>query len=85
MSRLFAKLKGVRRCGDGWTARCPAHTDDQNSLSIHHCNGRWLLNCHAGCNRHSIIDALGIDTFDLYDEERPGARPIPLITVQPRN
>jgi hypothetical protein len=32
---LLARLKGVRRSGEGWTAKCPAHEDRQNSLSIH--------------------------------------------------
>ena len=60
MTDLLARLKGVVRSGDGWTARCPAHDDQHNSLSIHHRDGRWLLKCHAGCGWQAIIDALGI-------------------------
>jgi hypothetical protein len=69
MTDLLAQLKGVARSGDGWTARCPAHDDRHNSLSIHHRDGRWLLKCHAGCGWQDIIDALRIDTADLFDGE----------------
>jgi hypothetical protein len=62
-------LKGVARSGDGWTARCPAHDDGHNSLSIHHGDGRWLLKCHAGCEWQAIIEAVGLVSADLFDEE----------------
>jgi hypothetical protein len=65
---LLARLKGVVRSGTGWTARCPAHEDNRNSLSIHHCNGRWLLYCHAGCGWRAIIDRIGMQPADLFDD-----------------
>jgi hypothetical protein len=75
------------RSGDGWTARCPAHDDRHNSLSIHHRDGRWLLRCHAGCGWQEIVDALGVDAADLFDgEEGRRGRVIPSdnrATVQP--
>jgi hypothetical protein len=78
MIDLLAQLKGVARGGDGWTARCPAHNDRHNSLSIHHRDGRWLLRCHAGCGWQAIIDALGVDAADLFDdEERGGGKSYP--------
>ena len=70
---LLARLKGAVRSGDGWTARCPAHDDRRNSLSVHHRHGRWLLKCHAGCGWQTIVDALGADAADLFDDEKRGA------------
>src|ERR1700730_6758204 len=70
---LLACLKGAVRSGDGWTARCPAHDDRRNSLSVHHRHGRWLLKCHAGCGWQAIVDALGADAADLFDDEKRGA------------
>jgi hypothetical protein len=67
---LLACLKGAVRSGDGWTARCPAHDDRRNSLSVHHRHGRWLLKCHAGCGWQAIVDALGADAADLFDDEK---------------
>jgi hypothetical protein len=70
MADLLAQLKGVGRSGDGWTARCPAHDDRHNSLSIHYRDGRWLLRCHAGCGWQEIVDTLGLDAADLFDGEQ---------------
>jgi hypothetical protein len=72
MTDLLAQLIGVARGGDGWTARCPAHDDHHNSLSIHYRDGRWLLKCHAGCGWQAIIDALGVAAADLFDDGKRG-------------
>ena len=88
MTDLLARLKNVARSGDGWTARCPAHDDQHNSLSIHHRDGRWLIYCHAGCDFQAIVNALGIEAAELIDESGgAGASIIPLgnrATAQPR-
>jgi putative DNA primase/helicase len=70
---LLARLKGAVRSGDGWTACCPAHDDRRNSLSVHHRHGRWLLKCHAGCGWQAIVDALGAEAADLFDDGKRGA------------
>ncbi len=68
MTNLLSRLPGVTQCGGGWTARCPAHNDHQNSLSVHHRDGRWLLKCHAGCAWQDIVGALGLKAQALFDE-----------------
>jgi hypothetical protein len=86
MTDLLARLNGVSRSGDGWTARCPAHEDRHNSLSIHSREGRWLIKCHAGCEWEEIIGALGLDASALFDDRTEG-RPIPSnnrATAQPK-
>jgi hypothetical protein len=30
MTDLLKHLSGIRKTGEGWTARCPAHDDQQN-------------------------------------------------------
>jgi hypothetical protein len=77
---LLGRLNGVRRSGKGWTAKCPAHEDERNSLSVHHRNEKWLLKCHAGCNLEAIIAALGLSSADLFDREEVVDPP-----KQPRN
>jgi hypothetical protein len=72
MIDLLALLSGVGRSGDGWTARCPAHSDRRNSLSIHLREGRWLVKCHAGCEWQAIVAALGMVAADLFDAEESG-------------
>jgi hypothetical protein len=50
LERVLARLADVRRSGQQWTARCPAHDDREPSLSIaSSTTGRVLLYCHAGC------------------------------------
>jgi hypothetical protein len=74
MADIIALLKAVRRSGKGWTAKCPAHEDRQNSLSIQHRDGKWLLKCHAGCTWEAIIAAIGVTPSDMFDRgEREGA------------
>jgi 5S rRNA maturation endonuclease (ribonuclease M5) len=59
----------VRKAGDGWTARCPAHDDRRNSLSIGEGEGgRTLLKCHAGCALDDILAAAHLEHTDLFPE-----------------
>ena len=74
MTDLLARLQNVRRNGEGWTARCPSHGDHENSLTVDHREGKWLLKCHAGCDWQDIAAALGLQASDLSDESsRMGA------------
>jgi hypothetical protein len=60
---------GVRKAGSGWTARCPAHDDHRNSLSIGTGDdGRVLLKCHVGCSFDDIVAAAHLDYADLFPE-----------------
>ena len=64
---ILDQLKGVRQSRNGWEAKCPAHDDAHCSLSVAHRDGKWLLNCHAGCSIDAIVSALGIQRSDLFD------------------
>ena len=55
MTDLLGRLEGVKKSGDGWTAQCPAHPDQINSLKVDHRDGAWLLKCHAGCSQDAVI------------------------------
>lgn len=73
MVDILDRLTSVRPSSNGWMAKCPAHEDRQNSLSVHHREGKWLLKCHAGCAWEAIVAALGITPGDLFDP-REGER-----------
>jgi hypothetical protein len=65
--KLLKRLKNVRPSGDGWTARCPAHTDRRNSLSVAEGDdGRALAYCHAGCDIEEIVATLDLSMSDLF-------------------
>jgi hypothetical protein len=69
MIDLLARLKNVRKTATGWTARCPAHEDHQNSLSVSKPDGNWLLHCFAGCSFEAVCSALGVSASDLFERE----------------
>jgi putative DNA primase/helicase len=58
--KVLALLEGVRRSGDSgtqWSACCPVHGDQKQSLSVGIGKTRpVLIHCHAGC-RHEDIKA----------------------------
>ncbi len=71
---ILSRLQGVNGGGGQWSARCPAHDDKRQSLSISQGkDGQVLLKCHAGCTVESITSALGIEVKDLFQhqEQRP--------------
>ena len=70
---ILAQLKGVRPSGSGWVARCPAHDDQNPSLSIHERDGKVLLKCFAGCTIEAVCGSAGIELSELFGEN--GAAP----------
>ncbi len=67
LDRLIKKLRGVRRSGGGWIAKCPAHNDSEPSLSVGQGrDGKTLLHCHAGCDYKDILNAVGLEPTDLF-------------------
>jgi hypothetical protein len=76
-AETIARALNGRRCGRGWSARCPAHDDRSPSLSITQRDGRVLVHCHAGCRQEAVIDALR--ARGLWAE-----RPAPELTPEAR-
>ena len=72
-SEFLGKFEGVQQSGGGWIARCPAHGDDNPSLSIARGeDGRWLVHCHAGCSAEAVVAAVGLKMADLMpSNDRP--------------
>lgn len=67
---ILSHLDGVKG-GDGqWIARCPAHGDTHQSLSVGvGKDGKVLLRCHAGCRTEDIAQAMGLEMKDLFVED----------------
>lgn len=62
---------GVRpkKRNGGYVARCPAHDDQNPSLSISEGNdGRVLLHCFAGCTIDKICKACDLNISDLFSK-----------------
>ena len=62
----LADKLGGRRAGKGWTARCPAHDDNNPSLSIREGdNGGTVVKCFSGCATEAVMQAVGLSLRDL--------------------
>lgn len=61
IQEILPRLENKKRSGKGWSARCPAHDDQHNSLSVKEGqNGKVLLFCHAGCEYKDILESIGV-------------------------
>jgi RecA/RadA recombinase len=78
LQTVLEVLEGVRKCGNGWSAKCPGHEDGTASLSIGEgSDGRVLLHCFAGCAFADIVRAAGVGERDLFPpEDRDGKREV---------
>lgn len=62
--------KNAKKSGSGYMACCPAHDDENPSLSLKEaCDGKILLHCFAGCPVTSICGSLGLETSDLFEAD----------------
>lgn len=62
--------KSLKKAGQGYMTCCPAHEDDNPSLSISESPDKILLNCFAGCRIEAICSSLGLTVPDLFDKSR---------------
>lgn len=67
LGELLPRLSGVRKGWQGYAAKCPAHDDKVQSLSLAEGDGRILLKCFAGCRTETIVGTLGLAWRDLFD------------------
>ena len=71
VDKLMANGNKVRPMGEGRaSAQCPAHDDKTPSLSVTRIEGSVLLHCHGGCDTDNVLDALGLNRRDLFDDSR---------------
>ncbi len=77
-----AQVKGlaVQEKADHYAIQCPVHADGNPSLMVRGIPGSVLMYCFAGCATADVVDALGLEMTDLFDEPRgtdyvyPGGR-----------
>ena len=72
---LRARLHNTQGPDHQFTAKCPTHDDQQNSLSVGvGRDGRILLHCFAGCDARDIVEELGLSMKDLRPEREQSRR-----------
>jgi hypothetical protein len=89
---VLDKLEGVKQTGEDHQVLCPAHDDNEPSLSISQGeDGRALLKCFAGCETEDVVAALGLEMRDLFEQRNGHEKvlrsilPKTTATVQPCN
>lgn len=68
LRNFLSRLEKVRRAGEGFSARCPAHDDGRNSLSVSDGDTGVVLHCHAGCDTGAVLRAIDLKFRDLAYE-----------------
>ena len=67
LAELLCKLDNVSDSGDGWSARCPAHPDTNNSLSVNiGWGGIFLMKCHRGCEFDEIVESARMMPQEMF-------------------
>lgn len=77
LNEILDQLSCVEKIGRGFRARCPAHNDDNPSLSVAEGdNGKVLLHCYAGCSYEEVRKAMRHQNGHERNESRNGHRRI---------
>jgi len=85
IENMLSRLERVRRVGNGWMARCPAHEDRSPSLKLAVGeDGRVLVSCKVGCKTEDVLDSLGLAWRDLFDQSGSPPRQVPVANRTPR-
>lgn len=67
---ILSRFSGIKKTGHGHQALCPAHDDDNASLSLGiGVNGSTIIKCHAGCSVESILSCVNLSMSDLFPDE----------------
>jgi hypothetical protein len=67
-----AGCASMRREGDEFRCRCPAHDDNGPSLYVAVTEDKILLNCKGGCSAEAVCNSLDHDVNDLFfDGDEP--------------
>src|SRR5262249_7565128 len=74
LSEITSRLDNIKRYSGNTTARCPAHDDNRNSLSLTERHDKVMMFCHAGCSVNDVCAAIGIAVKDLFTDD-PISRP----------
>lgn len=70
-NEIVTYFKNTQQKGDGeYMACCPAHDDQNPSLSIRYNKERnnTSIKCFAGCETKDILDKIGLRISDLYED-----------------
>src|ERR1035437_10202392 len=73
---LAALLKGAKKSGDGYTAKCPGHEDGTASLSFKDGREGVVLHDDAVFSPEALVASLGLTMKDLFTDSTPATNGI---------
>lgn len=79
LQEILPMLEGVQGGPVQYSAKCPAHEDNRQSLSLSQDGDKVLITCHAGCPTETVAEALGLSMADLFN----GPKEPPSLPKQP--
>lgn len=63
---LISRFNDVKKVGNEFKCKCPAHNDKNASLTIKEGNDRSLVYCHSGCSIDKVLSSVGLKQQDLF-------------------
>jgi hypothetical protein len=80
---LLSRFEGVKKSGNQYLCKCPAHEDRTASLAITEKEHDHLyLNCFAGCETLEILMAVGLDWDALFPDKDKSKTSKPSIPIK---
>lgn len=80
IEHVLSRLDGLRKSGNGFMSKCPAHEDSDPSLRISDGGDRVLIHCFAGCSAIDVLTAIGLDWTDAFESMTPQQETIRRLT-----
>jgi hypothetical protein len=75
LDQILEKFEGAKKQGNGYLTLCPAHADNDPSLSISQNANKILVKCFAGCKTKDVLTTVGLKMSDLYIESITYTKP----------
>ena len=78
--KIIEGLEACKQTGtDSYIAKCPCHADKKPSLSITAKEDKILLHCFAGCKTEDIVNKLGLNMQDLFQEKKEESKILKIV------
>ena len=66
--QIISRFQIKQRKASSVQCICPAHNDNEASLTISNGKNGTVLYCHAGCSTENVLAAVGLTMKDLFDD-----------------
>lgn len=69
-NEIIERFNVAKRSKNKCLCKCPSHDDNKASLTITYNSKdkKTLVNCMAGCSTNDVLNAVGLNIYDLFDD-----------------